>query len=308
MTASILVVDDVPGMRDVLNRSLAFEGYQVATASSGEEALHRLEEQAFDVIVADIVMPGGLGGLQLLEKSRLLDPRVAVILMTGYATLDTAIAALRSGAADYLEKPFSVDELKLRVQRLLQLREEIWRERVAQRSLQPRPEGQALSGERADAARARPDRHGGARARATSLITGESGTGKELVARALHAAARARDRRRSWPSTAARIPEALLESELFGHERGAFTGADRAQARPASSAADGGTLFLDEIGEMPLGAAGQAAARARRSGSSSRVGGDATPSRSTSASSRRPTATSRARSRRARSARTSTTG
>jgi DNA-binding NtrC family response regulator len=250
MTASILVVDDVPGMRDVLNRSLAFEGYQVATASSGEEALHRLEEQPFDVIVADIVMPGGLGGLQLLEKSRLLDPRVAVILMTGYATLDTAIAALRSGAADYLEKPFSVDELKLRVQRLLQLREEIWRERLAQRVLQPRPEGQALVGESAPMQLVRDQIAKSGRARSNVLITGESGTGKELVARALHEAS-ARHDQAFVPVNCGAIPEALLESQLFGHVRGAFTSA--VQANPGLfAAANRGTLFLDEIGELPL--------------------------------------------------------
>src|SRR5207247_307066 len=142
----ILVVDDLPAMREVLSQSLASEGYRVATAGSGEEAVTRLEEQEFDVIVTDLVMPG-LGGLDVLDKARLLDPRAAVILMTAYASLDTAIAALRRGACDYLEKPFTAGDLKLRVRRLLQYREMVWRERLLQRALHPRPSGHTLIGE-----------------------------------------------------------------------------------------------------------------------------------------------------------------
>ena len=140
MTASILVVDDLPALREMLSQSLASEGYRVATAGSGEEALARVEEEDFDVIVTDIVMPG-LDGLEVLERSRVLSPRAAVIVMTAYAALDTAIAALRRGASDYLEKPFSVDLLKERVQRLLQYRETLWKDRLVQRAMQPRPAG-----------------------------------------------------------------------------------------------------------------------------------------------------------------------
>ncbi len=193
MTASILVVDDLPAIREMLNQSLASEGYRVATAGSGEEAVTRLEEQEFDVIVTDLVMPG-LGGLDVLEKARLLDPRAAVILMTAYASLDTAIAALRRGACDYLEKPFTMGDLKLRVRRLLQYREMVWRERLLQRALHPRPSGHTLIGE-SGAIRAVRDQI--ARSAGTSsnvLITGESGVGKELVARAVHAASARRDR------------------------------------------------------------------------------------------------------------------
>ena len=152
MTASILVVDDLPAMQEMLNQSLASEGYRVATAGSGEEAVTRLEEQEFDVIVTDLVMPG-LGGLDVLERARLLDPRAAVILMTAYASLDTAIAALRRGACDYLEKPFTVGDLKLRVRRLLQYREMVWRERLLQRALHPRPSATPSSGRAARSGR-----------------------------------------------------------------------------------------------------------------------------------------------------------
>jgi two-component system response regulator PilR (NtrC family) len=249
MTASILVVDDLPALREMLSQSLASEGYRVATAGSGEEAVTRLEEQEFDVIVTDLVMPG-LGGLDVLERARLLDPRAAVILMTAYASLDTAIAALRRGACDYLEKPFTVGDLKLRVRRLLQYREMVWRERLLQRALHPRPSGDTLIGE-SGAIRAVRDQI--ARSAGTSsnvLITGESGVGKELVARAVHAASARRDRAFIALNCGA-IPDTLLESQLFGHLRGAFTTA--VQANPGLFVvANHGTLFLDEIGELPL--------------------------------------------------------
>jgi len=249
MTASILVVDDLPALREMLSQSLASEGYRVATAGSGEEAVTRLEEQEFDVIVTDLVMPG-LGGLDVLERARLLDPRAAVILMTAYASLDTAIAALRRGACDYLEKPFTVSDLKLRVRRLLQYREMVWRERLLQRALHPRPSGHTLIGE-SGAIRAVRDQI--ARSAGTSsnvLITGESGVGKELVARAVHAASARRDRAFIALNCGA-IPDTLLESQLFGHLRGAFTTA--VQANPGLFVvANHGTLFLDEIGELPL--------------------------------------------------------
>jgi len=249
MTASILVVDDLPAIREMLNQSLASEGYRVATAGSGEEAVTRLEEQEFDVIVTDLVMPG-LGGLDVLEKARLLDPRAAVILMTAYASLDTAIAALRRGACDYLEKPFTVGDLKLRVRRLLQYREMVWRERLLQRALHPRPSGHTLIGESGAIRTVRDQiaRSGGTPSNV--LITGESGVGKELVARAVHAASARRDRAFIALNCGA-IPDTLLETQLFGHLRGAFTTA--VQANPGLFVvANHGTLFLDEIGELPL--------------------------------------------------------
>jgi len=249
MTASILVVDDEPAIQDILTWALSAEGYRVATAGSGEEALARVEREDFDIIVTDIVMPG-LDGLEVLERSRVLNPRAAVIVMTAYAALETAIAALRRGASDYLEKPFSVDLLKERVQRLLQYRETLWKDRLVQRAMQPRTVGHSLVGE-SDAIRAlREQITLAARTPSNVLITGESGVGKELVARAVHDDGTRHDEAFVAINCGA-IPEALLESQLFGHVRGAFTTAVQAN-QGLFVAASQGTLFLDEIGEMPL--------------------------------------------------------
>jgi len=249
MTASILVVDDEPAIQDILTWALSAEGYRVATAGSGEEALARVEHEDFDIIVTDIVMPG-LDGLEVLERSRVLCPRAAVIVMTAYAALETAIAALRRGASDYLEKPFSVDLLKERVQRLLQYRETLWKDRLVQRATQPRAAAHSLIGE-SDAIRAlREQIMLAARTPSNVLITGESGAGKEVVARAVHAEGTRHDEAFVAINCGA-IPEALLESQLFGHVRGAFTTAVQAN-QGLFVAASQGTLFLDEIGEMPL--------------------------------------------------------
>jgi DNA-binding NtrC family response regulator len=249
MTASILVVDDEPAIQDILTWSLAAEGYRVATAGSGEEALTRVAEQDFDVIVTDIVMPG-LNGLDLLERSRVLNPRASVIVMTAYAALETAVTALRRGACDYLEKPFSVDVLKERVHRLLQHRETIWKDGLLRRAVQPPRASHTLVGE-SDAIRAVREQIAlAARSSSNVLITGESGVGKELVARAVHTAS-ARPEAAFVPVNCGAIPETLLESQLFGHVRGAFTTAVRANPG-LFVAASHGTLFLDEIGELPL--------------------------------------------------------
>ena len=249
MTASILVVDDEPAIQDILTWALSAEGYRVATAGNGEEALARVEEEDFDIIVTDIVMPG-IDGLEVLERSRVLNPRAAVIVMTAYAALETAIAALRRGASDYLEKPFSVDLLKERVQRLLQYRETIWKDRLVQRAMQPRAVGHSLVGE-SDAIRSlREQITLAARTPSNVLITGESGVGKELVAHAVHDEGVRHDAAFVAINCGA-IPEALLESQLFGHLRGAFTTAVQAN-QGLFVAASQGTLFLDEIGEMPL--------------------------------------------------------
>ena len=249
MTASILVVDDMPAMQEVLNCSLASEGYRVATAGSGEEALARIEEQKFDLIVTDIVMPG-LSGLEVLERSRLLNPRAAVIVITAYATLETAITALRRGACDYLEKPLRLDELNLRVRRALEYREAIWRARLQQRALPRPPAVDALIGESSAMRVLLEQIARSARTPSNVLITGASGVGKELVARAIHGASPRCDRAFVAVNCGA-IPETLLESQLFGHMRGAFTTA--VQANPGLFvAANRGTLVLDEIGDLPF--------------------------------------------------------
>ncbi|HXJ82340.1 MAG TPA: sigma-54 dependent transcriptional regulator [Candidatus Methylomirabilis sp.] len=249
MAASILVVDDLHAMREMLNRSLASEGYRVATAESGEEAVARLEEQEFDVIVTDLVLPG-LGGLEVLGRARVLGLRAAVILMTAHASLDTAIAAFRGGAADYLQKPFPLADLTLRVQHVLQHRETAWNDHLARGGSRVPPAAHTLIGDSVAIRTVREQIARSARTRSNVLITGESGVGKELVARAVHDASPRQDRPFIAINCGA-IPEALLESQLFGHVRGAFTTA--VQANPGLFvAADKGTLFLDEIGELPL--------------------------------------------------------
>jgi DNA-binding NtrC family response regulator len=248
MNASILVVDDEPTVQEALETFLRAEGHAVVTAGSGKEALSRIEEGAFDLIVADLVMPG-MSGLEVLERSRAFAPSLGVILITGHATVETAIEALRKGAFDYLQKPFQLDDLASCVERLL-------RHRELSRGARLRPDepavpvaGEGLVGQsramqalRAQIARCGPTP-------SNVLISGESGTGKELVARAIHAAS-ARRSGPFVPVNCGAIPDSLLESQLFGHVRGAFTNA--VQANPGLFvAAHGGTLYLDEVAEMP---------------------------------------------------------
>ncbi len=239
----------MPGMQRVLNGSLAREGYRVATAGSGEEAVARIEEQDFDLIVTDIVMPG-LSGLDVLEKAQLLNPRAAVIVMTAYATLETAVIALRRGACDYLEKPVSLDELNLRVRRALDYRDATLRARLQQRALLRPPAVDAIVGESKVMRVLFEQIARSARTPSNVLVTGESGVGKELVARAIHGASPRCDGAFVAVNCGA-IPGALLESQLFGHVRGAFTTA--VQSNPGLfMAANGGTLLLDEIGDLPF--------------------------------------------------------
>ncbi|HEY7138910.1 MAG TPA: sigma-54 dependent transcriptional regulator [Methylomirabilota bacterium] len=252
MTASILVVDDESTTQDALGLFLETEGYCVATAGSGQEALTRIEEQEFDVIVADVVMPG-VSGLEVLERSRVLNPGAAVILMTGHATVEMAIEALRKGACDYLQKPFVLHDLASCVQRLLRRRPVPPLAEVTARSPRVRPLLPSESLLVGNSGSLRLVREQIARCASVSsnvLITGESGTGKELVAQAVHATSARRHQRLVTVNCGA-IPDSLLESQLFGHVRGAFTGA--VQTNPGLFvAAQGGTLFLDEIAELPV--------------------------------------------------------
>jgi DNA-binding NtrC family response regulator len=249
MTASILVVDDESTTQDTLGTFLEGEGYRVATAGGGREALTRLEAETFDVIVTDVVMPD-VSGLDLLEHSRRLSPGAAVILISGHATVDAAIQALRKGACDYLQKPFVLDELGLAVQRLLRHRPSGYSEPRPRPPVATLPAEMPLVGESAPMRAVREQIARCAAAPSNVLITGESGTGKELAARAIHAAS-PRCHRRFVPVNCGAIPETLLESQLFGHVRGAFTSA--VQANPGLFvAAHGGTLLFDEIAELPL--------------------------------------------------------
>jgi len=261
MTASILIVDDEPFVQDAVQWLLRSHGYDVDTAKSGEEALSRIAQQEFDVVVSDIKMPG-LNGLDVLERSRALKPNLSVILMTAYATLETAIEALRLGAADYLQKPFDLDDLTVSVERALRAHRtaEPVRSRPPASTAAPAPPippavpvpsaGHLLVGESPAIVAVREAIARCALTPSNVLITGESGVGKELVAAAIHAASPQSDRPFIAVNCGA-IPETLIESQLFGHVRGAFTSA--LQANPGLFvAANHGTIFLDEIGELPF--------------------------------------------------------
>src|SRR6185436_15399636 len=247
MNASILVVDDEPVVQDAVRWLLRAQGYDVDTVGNGEEALSRIAQHEFDVVVSDIKMPG-LNGLDVLERSRALKPNLSVILMTGYASVETAIEALRLGATDYLRKPFELDDLTLSVERALRGHRPPEPARARQLPPAAPPTGHPLVGESPAIVAVREHIARCALTPSNVLITGESGVGKELVAAAVHAASPQSERPFIAVNCGA-IPETLIESQLLGHVRGAFTSA--MQANPGLFvAANHGTLFLDEIGEL----------------------------------------------------------
>ncbi len=247
--ARLLVVDDESSIVDFLSLLFEEEGYLVETAGSMTSARQALSRRSYDLILCDVMMPDG-NGLDLLKevKPNGADAGPAVVMMTAYTSTKTAIEAMKSGAADYVSKPFDVEELKIVVQKALE-REQLADENIyLRRELEQKYTFNNIIGKspRMQAIFSLIERI--SRTSSTVLVHGESGTGKELIARAIHFAS-PRSTRRFLSINCGALPENLLESELFGHERGAFTGAVR-EKKGLFQEADRGTLFLDEIGEM----------------------------------------------------------
>jgi two-component system, NtrC family, response regulator AtoC len=245
----ILVVDDEPNMLTLFKKVLGKEGYEIRTASSGEEALNWIEKEQYDLVISDLKMPG-LDGLELLKKIKTLSPETLYIVLTAYGTIDSAVSAMKEGAYDYLTKPINNDEIKLVVKKALDLyhiTREVGRLRE---QVEIDSEFKNIIG------RSRKMRSLFrliklvANSNTTILIQGESGTGKELIARAIHYHSPRRDRPFVTIDCGA-LPETLLESELFGHIKGSFTGAI-SNKKGLCEEADGGTLLLDEIADTTL--------------------------------------------------------
>jgi DNA-binding NtrC family response regulator len=248
--ATILVVDDEPDMVENCARILRRAGYRCLTATDPHRALALLESDAPDLLLTDLKMPG-VDGMELLRRARDLDPSLPVIMITAFATIESAVAAVKEGAFDYLPKTFTLEQLQVAVDRALRQRQLQVENRNLRQQLQATFGLENVIGRSPAMTRVFELVKKAARSEANILVLGESGTGKELIARAIHANS-PRASQPFIPVDCASLPEQLLESELFGHEKGAFTGAIK--TKPGlMEMAHRGTLFLDEIGDIPLG-------------------------------------------------------
>ncbi len=252
--ASVLVVDDEPVIRDTVAEFLQQEGFAVVAGGTGEEAVELAGRQRFDVALCDVNLPG-LDGIEVLERLNRVSPETFVLLITAYATVETAVEAFQKGASDYLMKPIILHEVLGKIRRFLKQRDLYRENQWLRRELHQDAEtGEMVSGRSPAMKQAMDLARRVGPTPSTVLILGESGTGKELLARAVHRfaqAARPTDGRFLAVNCAA-IPADLLENQLFGHRKGAFTGADKDSAGVFAHAGPG-TVFLDEIGELPLG-------------------------------------------------------
>ena len=243
-----MVVDDERTQLEFVGGFLGKAGFEVALMGSAAEAVERFRGEAFDLVLTDQRMPD-MSGLDLLKECRALDPEVAVIIMTAYGSIETAVSAMKEGATDYLTKPLNLEELRLRIERVKRGHQLLRENTELREALQERHRIEGVIGESGQMQEVLDLVRRVAPSDATVLLRGESGTGKELIAKAIHYASA----RRKGPLVkvnCAALPETLLESELFGHEKGAFTGAF-ATRKGRFEIADKGTLFLDEIGDLP---------------------------------------------------------
>ncbi|HSL23071.1 MAG TPA: sigma-54 dependent transcriptional regulator [Vicinamibacterales bacterium] len=243
----ILIVDDEEIVRESLSGWLEKDGFTVATAPDGPTALETLRNGPWSILLVDLKMPG-MDGLQVLEAARKLQPEAALVMITAYATVETAVKAIKLGATDYIVKPFDPEELSLMIQRIVSQQAMVRENAILRKALRRDFQFQDIVSRSASMQRALDLARSAAHTSSTILVLGESGTGKELLARAIHA----ESDRKGGPFVAvscAALTDTLLESELFGHEKGAFTGAV-SRRKGTFEAAHGGTLFLDEIGDI----------------------------------------------------------
>ncbi|HCY90612.1 MAG TPA: response regulator [Chitinophagaceae bacterium] len=265
--ARILIIDDERAIRKTLTEILGFEGYAIEEAADGEEGLKKFSEKNYDLVLCDIKMPK-LDGIEFLEKARELNPDVPVIMISGHGNIDTAVDAVKKGAFDYISKPPDLNRLLITIRNAAEKQNLVTETKVLKRKVS---RVQEMVGDSAAMARIRETIEKVAPTDARVLITGENGVGKELVARWLHE----KSNRHNGPIVevnCAAIPGELIESELFGHEKGSFTSAIK-QRIGKFEQANGGTLFLDEIGDMSLSAQAKVL-RALQEGKITRVGAD----------------------------------
>ena len=247
--AQIIVVDDVEMIRESLEATLIRAGHEVSTCGDAEQAVEKVKRVSFDLIITDLKMPK-MDGIAFLDQLQKLGSEVPVIMMTAYATISTAVEAMRKGAVDYIQKPFEAEEITLLVEKTLEHCRLVKENEAYQTNARDWQRGRQLIGNSRVMLEVMEKVQCIAQSSATVLIRGESGTGKEMIARAIHAQS-PRSNKPMLCVNCAALSSTLLESELFGHEKGAFTGADRMR-KGRFELADGGTLLLDEISEMDM--------------------------------------------------------
>ena len=265
--ANILIIDDEKAIRKTLTEILSFEGYKIDEASDGEEGLKRFGEKSYDLVLCDIKMPK-IDGIEFLEKAKLVNPDIPIIMISGHGNIDTAVEAVKKGAFDYISKPPDLNRLLITLRNATEKQDLVTQTKVLKRKVS---KVQEMVGESGPIKKIKDTIEKVAPTDARVLITGENGAGKELVARWIHE----KSNRNTGPIVevnCAAIPGELIESELFGHEKGSFTSAIK-QRIGKFEQANGGTLFLDEIGDMSLSAQAKVL-RALQEGKITRVGAD----------------------------------